>query len=103
MDGDNMAENLTAALDYCKRGFSVIPIIPKDKKPLIRWEEYQTRRATEDEIKEWWAKWPDANGGIVTGTVSGLVVIDIDSVEAKEKLKDRLPITSVPRSRTRKG
>jgi len=29
-------------------------------------------------IKEWWVKWPDANIGIVTGKMSGLVVVDID-------------------------
>ena len=97
---------LEAALSYLRQGFSVIPIIAKDKKPLIAWEEYQNRRATEEEIKAWWARWPDANVGIVTGAVSGLVVIDIDCVEVKEKLKELLrdyDLSTIPRSRTGNG
>jgi len=95
-----------AALSYQKLGLSVIPIAPKDKRPLLSWEEYQTRTATEEEIKTWWAKWPDANVGIVTGGNSGVVVIDLDSEEAKNKLKEMLPdydLMAVPRSRTGKG
>jgi AAA domain/Bifunctional DNA primase/polymerase, N-terminal/Primase C terminal 1 (PriCT-1) len=59
-----------------------------------------------EEIKRWWSKWADANVGIVTGAVSGLVVIDLDSVEAKERLKTLVPdfnLAVVPRSRTGKG
>lgn len=29
-------------------------------------------------IQRWWARWPDANVAIVTGAVSGLVVLDVD-------------------------
>jgi hypothetical protein len=31
-----------------------------------------------EQIKRWWQKWPDANIGIATGAVSGLLVIDVD-------------------------
>ena len=101
-----MSELLYAAINYAKRGFPVVPVKTRDKRPLIAWEDYQTRSATEEEIKGWWAKWPDANVGIVTGAVSGLVVIDLDSVEAKDRLKEMLPgydLMAVPRSRTGKG
>jgi len=80
---------LKEALSYCKRGYSVIPIKPKGKKPLVEWTEYQTRIATEKKMKKWWKKWPDANVGIVTGNISGLVVIDCDSKGAvKRFMKD---------------
>lgn len=72
---------LEAALDYQKRGYSVIPVA-KDKKPLISWREYQDRIATPEEIKSWFQKTPDANIGIVTGPISNLTVIDCDSQEA---------------------
>lgn len=38
------------------------------------------KAATTDEsfIRDWWAKWPKANIGIVTGKKSELVVIDVD-------------------------
>ena len=95
-----------AALSYQKLGLSVIPIAPEDKRPLLPWEEYQTRTATEEEIRAWWAKWAEANVGVVTGVISGLVVIDLDSIEAKDKLKALLngyDVSAVPRSRTGKG
>jgi hypothetical protein len=66
------------ALEYLRRGWSVIPVRPHDKRPAIRWLEYQHRLASEDEIKDWYQRWPDGNVGIVTGEVSGLVVLDID-------------------------
>lgn len=104
--GKTMSEPLTAALTYLDRGFSVVPIQPREKKPLVPWEQSQTRRATEDEINTWWSKWPDANVGIVTGAISGLVVIDLDTPEAKDKLKElfsSFDFSAAPRSRTGKG
>lgn len=81
-----MSELLTAALSYHKQGLSVIPLQAREKKPLIAWEKYQNEKGTEKEIKAWWSNWPEANIGIVTGAISGLAVIDLDTVEAKEKL-----------------
>lgn len=72
-----MHNNLDDALKYESRGFSVIPV-RLNKKPFIPWTEFQTRRATPEEIKQWWAKWPGAMIGIVTGPVSGVCAIDID-------------------------
>ena len=101
-----MSEFLKAALLYLKLGFSVIPIRAREKKPLLAWEEYQNRRATEEEIKAWRSRWPDSNIGLTTGEVSGLVVFDLDSIEAKDKFKELIPdydLATVPRSRTGKG
>jgi len=36
---------LKAALCYRKQDYSVIPIKPKGKTPLVKWEKYQNRRA----------------------------------------------------------
>jgi hypothetical protein len=33
---------------------------------------------TEDEVRGWWEKWPNANVGVATGRISDLVVVDID-------------------------
>ena len=40
------------------------------KIPLISWKKYQAQRPTEQEVSDWFDKWPDANIGIVTGKSS---------------------------------
>lgn len=56
----------------------MIPVQPRGKRPLVAWREFQQRIACEDEIAQWFSRWPDANLGIVTGQVSGIVVVDVD-------------------------
>lgn len=68
-----------ATLDYLSRGFSVIPIQLRAKRPLFHWREFRERRASAEEIREWFEKWPDANLAIVTGALSGVVVLDVDA------------------------
>lgn len=48
------------------------------KHPRIRWEGSMSERADEGVIRSWWQRWPGANVGVVTGSVSGVVVIDVD-------------------------
>jgi len=81
---------LNHALKYHDMGLSVIPIRP-DKKPYIPWTDFQTRPPTPEEIKQWWTRWPKANIGIVTGPLSGVLVIDCDSEEAYRKIQELLP------------
>jgi putative DNA primase/helicase len=88
---------LEAALAYADRGVSVIPVIPlhtptahgcscpragacvsAGKHPRLDWKPYQLRRAGVEEIREWWTRWPAVNVGIVTGTISGVCVLDVD-------------------------
>ena len=94
-----------AALAYLDAGFCVIPVKgPRyargetedqkksdAKKPIIKWEFFQERKPSDAEIKEWAKKWPSANLAIVTGEVSGgLVVIDLDDVETAKRELDKL-------------
>lgn len=94
---NNMIKSiLDYALDYQSRGFSVVPLRTDGAKcPPIRWKEFQTRRATEQEILAWWVKWPNSNVGIVTGSASGIFVIDADSEEGGKWVAANLPVTSV--------
>ena len=95
-----------ASIEYVGRSFSVIPIKPRGKEPIMAWKEFQTRRADEQEVRSWFDKWPDANVGTITGEISEMVVIDLDSVEAKDRLKEQAgeyDLNCVPRSRTGKG
>lgn len=76
---------LSEARNYLSSGFSIIPVnLFQDnngkyqKKPLVRWQDYQKIRATEQELLRW-ASLPSLNAlGAVTGKVSGVVVLDID-------------------------
>jgi hypothetical protein len=79
---------LAAALAYLARGWSVIPIEGRGKRPLVRWLEFQQRLADGDEVRQWFETRKKPNVAIVTGAVSDLVVLDIDIVHGgKESLK----------------
>ncbi|MBI4185379.1 MAG: bifunctional DNA primase/polymerase [Proteobacteria bacterium] len=67
-----------AAIRYARLGLSVVPLKARGKAPLVRWEDFQHRRASEAEVAAWFSRWPGANVGLVTGAVSGLVVLDVD-------------------------
>ena len=60
-------------------GFSIIPL-KKDKKPILRsWKQYQKNPASDAQIEEWWDTYPNALIGVVTGKVSNITVIDVDT------------------------
>lgn len=89
-----------AAHAYAARGWSVIPMQARGKRPLVVWREFQQRIADAEEIDRWFRHWPEANLGLVTGRISGLVVVDVDaahggpdSVAALEALHGPLPPT----------
>jgi hypothetical protein len=73
-------------------GLSVIPVPrprpgvaaghPGDGKvPVLAWREYQTRRPTDAELVAWFGGAP-MNIAIITGEISGVVVVDADAREA---------------------
>jgi len=76
--GDEHPSCRAAAFEYLARGWSVIPIEPRGKRPLVPWLELQNRLPSSDEVAGWFARWPDANVGVVTGALSGIVVVDLD-------------------------
>src|SRR5262249_12974940 len=62
--------------------FKVFPIVRGRKLPLIKaWQ----REASDDleTITAWTNQWPHANIGVATGTMSGVVVIDVDMKDGK--------------------
>ena len=67
---------LDIALQNAEKGNKVFPCVPGDKNPLT---EHGFKDATTDEnqIREWWTKWPSANIAIACGA-SGLSVMDVD-------------------------
>lgn len=80
-----MAEMVTFALEYAQKyGWAVFPVSNKTKKPLTPHGCKDAKKAA-GPIKAWWKKWPDANIGIATGSMSELVVIDLDMDEEEGK------------------
>ncbi len=89
--------------DYLRLGFPVFPVGP-DKKPLVRWKEFQARFPTEQEVADWEKKFPDAGIGCPTGPFSKLFVIDVDGdkgLQTQIKLNYPLPLTRI--SKTPRG
>jgi hypothetical protein len=79
MTGNNRSDKLLrSALWYGqKMGWYVIPLRDGDKIPRIcDWQENASNEP--DQIRQWWAKWPQANVGIAAGK-SGLLCLDLDT------------------------
>ena len=79
------SKNLEYALKYHNMGWNVVPV-RSDKKPLIKWKDFQQRQSTTEEINEWFTLWRDANIAVLTGSISKIVVVDIDSPKGLENL-----------------
>ena len=92
---------LNAALELLDQGFSVIPV-GRNKRPLFAWKEFQARQPSEDELLAWWADYPQANLALITGSVSGVWVVDADGPQGAEWISKNLPRTSVY-AKTAKG
>ena len=93
--GGNLSDPLLlAALAYARRGWPVFPLHHPindrcscekpdcgdvGKHPRYHKADLQhgLRDATTDpeQIRRWWTRWPQANIGMVTGAISGLVVL----------------------------
>lgn len=100
-----------AAVAYAERGWRVFPLhwIREDglcscgfkggrcsretpggwgKHPLADLAPHGFKDATADpqQVERWWSRYPNANIGIATGAVSGLVVLDVDPPEGGDQL-----------------
>jgi len=86
-----MSSTLETARRLLARGLSVIPVprprpgaardCPGDGKvPALAWRTYQERLPTDAELVAWFAE--PMNVAVVTGAISGVIVIDADSRDA---------------------
>lgn len=94
---------VSQAINYIQRGWSVIPLhslLPgggctckqpgcsaPGKHPVGRWQLYQRQRATPEKIYAWFQSGQPRNIGIVTGPISGLLVVDLDGKEGKTTIE----------------
>jgi RecA-family ATPase len=110
MENNSLKKVTEEALKYESIGFSVMPLgsITKNAKggkeiqyPSNGWKQYQTIRATPEEIKSWNYK----NLGIVTGKISNLLVLDLDSYKDgyDHELEKSLMLSPTPIVQTANG
>lgn len=72
------------AVAYHRRGLCPIPVKERSKQTsLIELAPYLSKRATKEELSSW--SWPGV--GVVTGPVSGILVLDVDGPEGEAQLK----------------
>jgi bifunctional DNA primase/polymerase-like protein/uncharacterized protein DUF3631/primase-like protein len=81
---DPVSAVLEYALRYASDGRPVFPC--NGKRPYVARGLHD---ATTDSamIEGWWERWPDANIAIATGSVSGLLVVDVDDLDALHELE----------------
>lgn len=68
---------LPVAFGYALRGMSVLPCRARGKEPLTE-HGFKDATTNTDVIRGMWKHWPDANVAIRTGSVSNLLVVDVD-------------------------
>jgi hypothetical protein len=84
------AARAEAAKRYLAHGWSILPLRPRDKRPLIPWAHLQIRRPSREDVAEWFRRWPDANIGVVSGEISNLIVLDVDPKHGGDAALERL-------------
>ena len=89
-DGDLGDGLFELAARYLRRGWSVIPQIPRTKRPYIKWKRFRERIPTLDEWREWSKRWPNAGLMLILGSVSKVIVVDVDGKEAYDAMLQRV-------------
>lgn len=106
------------ALRYAELGLTILPLCPPNhsgcgpthtkrcrkpgKAPLVAWSRIQEVGASPEAVARWARRWPGANIGMLTGTPSGLIVLDVDSEEGAEHIRP-FPLPETPTVRTHRG
>jgi hypothetical protein len=79
------------AAEYFDRGWSILPLIGK-RPGVSSWRKYQSTRPSLDKLRKWFSN-SKMNLGVVTGSISGLVVVDCDTPDDARFWKEKFPET----------
>lgn len=94
---------LLAGLRYEAMGYSVVPLCHPlhkgwypawhykacrnpGKQPVCPWKRLMRERLTPEQLVAYWKRNPHLNVGILLGSISGVVGIDVDGTEGEEAL-----------------
>lgn len=76
-----LTQKIQILTEYIDIGFSIIPV-NADKKPLIKWSEYQQTRPTLEQVLQWNQQFNEPNWAVVTGKISNVFIVDTDNQDA---------------------
>ena len=80
--GNNLHPFARAAETLWHAGLARIPVGGEDgRKPLVTSFTKWNRRPGRAAIRKWIDRYPNANLGVVTGPLSGVTVVDVDSAD----------------------
>ncbi|MCR1785909.1 bifunctional DNA primase/polymerase [Nocardioides carbamazepini] len=65
------------ALRYANLGIPVFACVPGGKQPITP-NGFHDATASTRAVRHWWARTPDANIGLPTGSMTGVLVVDVD-------------------------
>ena len=96
---DDLEPILDFALALYDLGFSISPPISRyGKHPCLPWKEYQTVRASKQQLIEWAFDFPCFNYGVITGALSGVICLDGDNSDAEATIAKHCPPTPMRQS-----
>ena len=67
--------------DLALNGWSVIPVAPRSKKPLVGWKGFQDHPPSPEQVADWGRVHPTAGWAVILGR--GLVCVDVDGPTAQ--------------------
>lgn len=77
-------------------GIVVVPQIPGEKAPLVKWRKYQEAPPTAEQVERWYEKFPKAVWAMICGEISGYDVLDFDDVETMKRFPELKPMVQTP-------
>lgn len=101
-----MTTNDLSVLDilhsYIDRAWNIFPIEQNEKLPVViqrkigedgqpfairlKWKDFQNIRVTKAQITKWYNAYPNCNWAVVCGSISNLVILDVDGDDGIESL-----------------
>ncbi len=76
---------MTAIMPYIRHylewQLNLFPLIYKTKHPIIKWEEYQTRKSTKEELSQWFNHDRISIAIVCGSTSNNFVALDFDNAE----------------------